>query len=213
MAGERNDYSGCPIPLDGQRLVVEPTFKYKGLGDVGKEEFEPVPEGFKVRNTFWSHKYRCHYAICEEPDGKVWGTPFAGSGSQANALLLTLGASDVWGIEQESNATQLLGTMLRHRQFKQYLLTGMFLEKSERSGVTYLFRKLRPTVALSSNTGHPKVLACLCLHPIAYYEGSWAGAMTPTDDVVAHLAMCRGDEKMFWKRSAQHNPRETESGL
>jgi hypothetical protein len=124
----------------------------------------------------------------------------------------------VWGIEQEGRAVQLLGQMLRHRAFKQYLLTGMFIETSRRSGVTYIFRKLRPTVALApTRPGREqqsiRILACLCMHPIAYYEGSWAGAMCPTDDVIAHLALMRGDEHMFWKRCNQHPPHTPEAGL
>ena len=58
-----------------------------------------------------------------------------------------------------------------------------------------------------------KILACLCMHPIAYYAGSWAGAMCPTDDVIAHLSLMRADEHMFWKRSNQHPPYRPEAGL
>lgn len=131
--------------------------------------------------------------------------------------LQTLGCADVWGIEQETNALALLQSMLRPRSFRQYLLTGMFLETSQRSGVTYLFRRLKPTVACApdrkrGNDGM-RVLACLCMHPIAYYAGSWAGAMCPTDDVVAHLSLMRADEHMFWKRCNQHPPYRPEAGL
>jgi hypothetical protein len=51
------------------------------------------------------------------------------------------------------------------------------------------------------------------MHPIAYYHGSWAGAMCPTDDVIAHLSLMRGDEAMFWKRSTQHPAYRPEAGL
>jgi hypothetical protein len=51
------------------------------------------------------------------------------------------------------------------------------------------------------------------MHPIAYYEGSWAGAMCPTDDVIAHLMLMRGDEPMFWKRSSQHPATSPAAGL
>jgi hypothetical protein len=119
-------------------------------------------------------------------------------------LLDKLDCADAWGIEQEGNAVQTLGTLLRHRVFKQYLLTGMFMETSARSGVHYLFRRLRPTVAISTRTGDARVLAALCMHPIGYYEGTWSGAMTPTDDVIAHLMLMRGDERLFWSRCNQH---------
>lgn len=32
-------------------------------------------------------------------------------------------------------------------------------------------------------------------------------------DVIAHLALMRGDEHMFWKRSNQHPPYRPEAGL
>jgi hypothetical protein len=130
-------------------------------------------------------------------------------------LLSTLGASDAWGLEQEHNAVQTLGTLIRHRQLKQYLLTGMFLEKSKRSHVSYLFRRLRPTIAISTRNGtaNAKALCALCLHPIAYYDGSWAGAMTPTDDVIAALMLMRGDEHMLWKRANQHPISRKDAGV
>ncbi len=129
--------------------------------------------------------------------------------------LETLRSSVAWSIEGESRALQTLGTLIRHHQFKQYLLTGSFLETSRRSGVTYLFRKLRPTVAIRADyrTDRTRILCALCLHPIAYYSGSWAGVMTPTDDVLAHLMLCRGDEKMFWRRANQHASWRAAAGL
>jgi hypothetical protein len=58
-----------------------------------------------------------------------------------------------------------------------------------------------------------RFLAALCLHPIGYYEDSWAGVMAPTDDVVAHLMLCRGDEHMFWRRANQHASWEQQAGI
>lgn len=212
MADERSDYSGCPIPIEGQRLVIEKTFKYKGIEDLGAEP-EPKDDSFKVRNIWWSARLRCMLAIVEEDGGKLMGLTLRGSANNGAALLHTLGASDVWGIEQESAALNLLATLLPHRRFKQYLLTGSFLETSKRSGVTYVFRKLRPTVAVRSDGDGSSILCTLCMHPIGYYEESWAGCMCPTDDVISHLMMMRGDERMFWCRCEQHGPTRPESGL
>src|SRR4029078_7688471 len=128
--------------------------------------------------------------------------------------LSTLGCADAWGLEQEQRALQLFGTMARHRQMKHYVLTGQVLEKSDRSGVHYLFRRLKPTVAFRPHEdgASMRILAALCQHPIAYYAGSWAGATCPTDDVIAHLTMMRGDEHLFWKRCSQHPPSRPEAG-
>lgn len=179
--------------------------------DMGKE---PEPEEFiKTRNVFWSTWKRCDIAVVLDDDGKVRKFPVPGSSTQVDILLNTLGASTAWGIEQESKALQLLAEQVRHHAFKHYLLTGSFLETSKRSGVTYLFRKLRPTLALKASDGYMRILCALCMHPIAYYQRSWAGAMCPTDDVLAHLMLMRGDEVMFWKRCNQHAPHRPEAGI
>ncbi len=190
---------------------------FAGLYDGQADDMDPDdPTVYRVRNEFWSHRYRATIQVLEK-NGRVVGG-FKPGFHHIGYSLQTMANSDVWGIEQEQRALQLLGTMIRHVQFKRYLMTGMFLEQSKRSGVTYLFRRLKPTVALrpwrSGATDEPAtILACLCQHPIAYYESSWAGAMCPTDDVIAHLTLMRGDEHLFWKRSTQHPPHRPEAGL
>lgn len=202
------------MPLSDQRLIIEPRFpKAKELCEIGvaKDAPENEFEGAEIVNRFYSSKKGRDVVIWRK-DGKTdWGT--AGTVHGLHHALLTLGASHAWGIKQEANAVQLLASMLRHHQFKQYMLTGSFLEKSARSGVLYLFRRLRPTVAIRCKGDSSRILAALCMHPIGYYESSWAGAMCPTDDVVAHLALMRGDEPMFWRRCNQHAPWRPEAGL
>jgi hypothetical protein len=216
MAEERSDWAGIPMPLEGERLVVEPRFpNAEALMAMGKKDEEQDPPGAKLRNSWWSSRLRSEIMIWEE-NGKIqWGK--IGRPHHITLDLHTLGCADAWGIEQESNAVKLLASLVRHRQLKHYLLTGMFMETSKRSGLTYIFRRLKPTVVvdcrdLSSTEGTP-ILAALCLHPIAYYSGSWAGAMCPTDDVVAHLMMMRGDEHLYWRRANQHHPGRPEAGL
>jgi hypothetical protein len=216
---ERGSWAGIPMPLTGERLIIEPSYpKAKELMEIGVAERAPSDlDDARIRNSWYSLHHRAVIILWEQNGRIDWGKRPAFHHIQHD--LRTLGCSDAWGIEQEANALQLLGTMLRHRQFKQYLLTGMFLEKSARSGVTYLFRKLRPTLAIKANAGLPEkahgmeILCGLCMHPIAYYDGSWAGAMCPTDDVIAHLAMMRGDEAMLWRRCNQHPPYRPEAGL
>lgn len=212
------------MPLDDQQLVVEPNYpKAKELMLMGREfrgvdidaEAEKKYAKATIRNRWFSDLYRCDILIWEL-DGKIeWGKQARMHGFPMQ--LGTLGAADAWGIEQEHNALQTLGEMVKHRAFKQYLLTGMFLETSPRSGLTYCFRRLRPTVVLTTrNPKHPgeiAILTTLCLHPIAYYAGTWGGAMCPTDDVIAHLALMRGDEHMLWRRANQHDAITPESGL
>lgn len=210
IAEEKAEWAGIPMPIEGQRLVVEPRYpNAAALSKLGRADDQP--DNRKVRNSFWSWKKRSDVVIYEEDGRLLWG--LLPGPHHFSHDLSTLGAADVWGIEQEARAVQTLATLLRHRSFKHYMLTGMFLETSRRSGVTYMFRRLKPTVAISTNGTEPRILCALCLHPIAYYEGSWAGAMCPTDDVIAHLMLMRGDEPMFWRRANQHAPYRAEAGL
>lgn len=232
IAERESEWAGIPMPLEDIPLTIEPTFpRAKELSAIGqKPERSAEDEGVKYRNRFYSHKLRCDIYIWNESDGRLCWGPVAAVHS-LNHQLQTLGASYAWGIEQESKALNLLGTLIRHHQFKQYLLTGMFMERSPRSGLTYLFRKLRPTVVIDARQeSRPRykigntsatwkedrsalIMTCLCMHPIGYYQGSWAGAMTPTDDVISHLMLMRGDEPMFWRRANQHSPLRPEAGL
>lgn len=218
IAAERENWSGIPVPVHRSPLVIEPTYAYAGLNGFcfGMEkEVGEAGEGTqpKARNIFWSWRKRCWVSIIEEPDGRLWAGA-VGPSNSALMILDTLSASDAWGIEQEGAAIDLLGKLLKHRQFKQYMLTGTFLESSKKSGLYYIFRRLRPTMAISPRGKDScKVLCCLCMHPIGYYGQTWAGCMCPTDDVIAHLLLMRADEKMFWKRCSQHAPWTPEAGL
>lgn len=213
-AHERGYWQGIPMPLDGERLVIEPSYpNAKELSSMGEVAGIPAEdEGYAVRNRFWSDRRMCEVLVFTNPAGKIeWGIV---PGIRHLAYdIRTCGCSDAWGIEQEGAALATLAGLLPHHAMKRYLLTGMFFETSSRSGVIYLFRKLRPTVAIHNVNGEMRVLAALCLHPIAYYEGSWAGAMCPTDDVLAHLMLMRGDEAMFWRRANQHAAIRPEAGL
>lgn len=201
------------MPLDGERLIIEPNFpKAAELMSIGAKPPED-DDGWRLRNRWHSRRHGCDILIMEREGVISWGKLPAMH--HLDHDLATLGCTDAWGVEQEGAAVRLLGEKVSHRQFKQYMLTGMFLERSRRSGVFYLFRRLKPTIALkgSDTSGQMRILAALCMHPIAYYAGSWAGAMCPTDDVIAHLMLMRADEHMLWKRSSQHPPYRPEAGL
>lgn len=226
IAKERGHWAGVPMPMQDNPLVVEPKYPHAQLFESFYREPEKPVEGATFRNRFYSRHRRCDIYVYEE-GGRVkhgWVPRVHGF----TQMLNTIGASYAWGIEQESKALQTLGTLVKHHTFKQYLLTGMFIETSKRSGLTYVFRKLRPTVVLdirakqidynfgelaATERNEGRIMGCLCLHPIAYYQDSWAGAMCPTDDVIAHLMLMRGDEPMFWRRANQHSPAMPEAGL
>lgn len=222
LAEHVGEWAGIPVPIDGTRMVVDKAYPFAEIFNQ-QAASEIVPEGEidtpdgprRIRSRFWSWGRRAHVIILESPDGRVtaddWGVVPAGN--QLVQQMRTLGAAVAWGWEQEVAAMELLESLVTPHAFKTYMLTGAFMESSRRSEVTYMFRRLRPTVAISMRGEHPRVLAALCLHPIAYYEGSWAGAMCPTDDVIAHLMLMRGDERLFWARANQHPVWRPEAGL
>ena len=203
------------MPLNGRPMTIEPTYpkaaELMAMCRDPKIKAEIDAEShLRVRNRFYSSAKHGDVVIFEK-NGKIdWGVE---QFNPVATLLGTLDCADAWGIEQEGNAVDALGKLLRHHNFKQYLLTGMFMESSARSGVVYLFRRLRPTIAITLRGEEPRILAALCMHAIGYYEGTWAGAMTPTDEVIAHLALMRGDEAMFWRRCNQHAPWRASAGI
>lgn len=231
LAHERGEWAGYPMPMTGSPLVIEPTYPHAPAFEAMGHDAESLVEmraeaefskDKTIINRFYSSQRRGDVVIWRDAEGKTdWGVIHAIH--SVPMQLATLSAADAWGIEQEAQAIQTLGTLLRHRQFKQYMMVGMFMEQSKRSGIHYLFRKLRPTIAASFTAGHPwskardiqslRMLCALCLHPIGYYEGSWGGVMCPTDDVIAALMLMRGDEKMLWRRANQHPSWRPEAGL
>ena len=212
IAKMTDEFAGIPVPVDGQRLIIDPSYKWaEALGNIEKSD-DPDP-AIKVRNHWYSKRRRCRIYVLEVDGKSEWAPDVS---KPIDAEMMTMGASVAWGVEQEANALQTLAGHLPHHQFKYYLMAGMFVEKSKRSGITYLFRKLRPTVALAPALERPdrfNMLCSLCMHPIGYYEHSWAGAMCPTDDVIAHLMLMRADEHLYWKRCNQIPSHLPESGL
>lgn len=214
VAAERGEWAGIPMPLDGASLIVEKSYPFAAA--YTRPSNDDDDHGIKIRNAWWSSRLHAEIYIYED-NGKLSHFVSRKPPHNFSMEIQGFGCMDVWGLEQEQNAIQLLGSLVRHRQLKQYILTGGFLERSRRSGLTYYFRRLRPTVVIDARdetSSQPARIVCtLCMHPIAYYEGTWAGAMCPTDDVVAHLMLMRGDEHMFWRRANQHSPERPEAGL
>lgn len=123
-----------------------------------------------------------------------------------DTMAVRAGALD-W--ETEITAMRSLQQKITDGQWGSYVLSGMFPEKSERSGVTYILRKGLPTIAiterkLADGRVRRHFLAALCLHPLAYYTNTWAGSQPPSDEVMAHLLLIRADEHTFWKKAGQH---------
>lgn len=222
IAEHAGEWAGIPMPIEGTRMVVDPAYPFAALfADQATADGAGDDGGLTLRSRFWSSHRSGEVLVMQTAEGRVdWG--IVPGVNHFDMALATMGAAVAWGVEQESAALELLHDLLTPHAFRAYLLTGMFLEHSPRSGVHYVFRRLRPTIAMTLREGvvfrryatpGVRILAALCLHPIAYYAGSWAGAMCPTDDVIAHLMLMRGDERLFWSRANQHPAWRREAGI
>jgi hypothetical protein len=217
------EWGGIPLPVPGAHLVMEPGYPFEGIettrgllrfrrpshpaeGPVGQE---------RVFNRWYSRRLdRMVSIIGTEARRRAVVEPGLDN-LGLDMALETMVVAGGWSSRAERRARQRLRTLISPGHDRAYELTGGFLERSRRSGVVYLFRRLRPTLALRHVAAEERVrvLAALCLHPVGHYERSWAGAMTPTDDVIAHLLLMRGCEARFWARAEQHPSWDPASGL
>ena len=217
FAKHSDTWAGCPLPLDGIKLVIEPRYPHQGLhGYAFDEERDPDYDAYNDQQYGGKPlakfvRYSPHkegYLGIELVDGKqriAWRLSSTKVDQQLRMMMDTMIAIRAWDIEAELKAQVKLGSLIDDHQMRQYMLTGSFVERSKRSQVLYVFRRLRPTLALRHGWDyHLKVLCGLCFHPVGYYEKTFAGCLVPTDDVIAHLLMMRGDERKFWAQANQH---------
>lgn len=227
-----SDWQGIPVMLGpDQPLVLAPGHPmqdlYSQLGETAGSELRilvsdgPDPDDEQVVN-YWVDRRRNREVFILRRAGRAYALagplPPDGSMKRLNLWMKTIGAADAWDLDAEHRARESLRAMLTERQWRHYDLTGSFFETSPRSRVTYLFRRLRPTVAMTprwkdGSEDMMRCLAVLCLHPIGYYADSWGGCLVPTDDVIAHLVWMRGDEADFWRHANQHDPAAPQAGL
>lgn len=214
LAQERSEWAGLPMIVDGQRLRLEPRFPYQFDVCSNADVNEAQVDKDEVINSWWCDTLVAEIFVVRTNGGKPYALKrFVRGGRNGRQLIDTLACAFAWLPEAEMKAMAKLAAMITPHAMRTYCMTGMFLESSPRSKVTYLFRRLRPTVALSGATGTMRILCALCLHPIGYYDGTHAGVMTPTDEVLAHLVWMRGDEHGFWKQANQHQPNDPNAGL
>jgi hypothetical protein len=227
-----DEWQGFPVPLPGidcrlhdRHPMREKIRQFQLDVALGRED-ELKVTGERVVNEWFSRRIGKYVIIVEHSDGRretiaYWKSPDC-SMDRLNFWLQTIGASDAWDWDAERKAKAKLRAMVTPRAYRHYDLTGSFFETSPRSGLTYVFRRLRPTIVLSPRpteamvkrgSDHMRCLCCLCFHPIGYYEETWAGCLVPTDDVIAHVEMMRGDEAYYWRKANQHAPHLPEAGL
>jgi hypothetical protein len=228
MTETEHEWCGFPMPLPGLGLVIEDKNPHREkvaqIQQVVDEDRVPkkrTPDtddepGWHIVNEWHCAERNGRILVLHHDDGRKTFGFDSYLPRRNNMWLGPIESSDAWSLDAEYKAMTTLQGLLNERMWRIYVLTGTFLETSKRSGVHYMFRRCRPTLAFTgahSIGDEVRILAALCLHPIGFYANSFAGAMTPTDDVIAHLLMMRGDEHLFWRRANQHPPDVPEAGL
>lgn len=228
---EKKEWCGLPMPCKAAPLVIEPRSPYAHLTGLRLREGTEEPycdeepscddeddEWEFVNSWYCLARAQAVYIVKHKETGKIrkflWY--HAEELRDRNTMFFkTLGTSRTLNACAELTAMEKLRGMIPEHLFDMYILQGQFLETSPRSGVTYVLRKNRPTVAIASGLGEEslRILSVLCLHPLGYYRGTWSGVMVPTDDVIAHLLMIRGDEHTFWKKANHHQTHQISAGL
>jgi hypothetical protein len=217
------EWGGIPLPVPGAHLVMEPRYPFEGIETaLGMRRFrrparpaEGPGDGELVYNRWYSRRLGRMVSI-RGTEGRRHAVVEPGLDSiRLDMTLETMVVAGGWSPRAERRARERLRGLISPGHDRVYELTGGFLERSRLSGVAYLFRRLRPTLALRYDAAGERIrlLAALCLHPVGYYERSWAGAMTPSDDVIAHLLLMRGCEAKYWARAEQHPAWDPAAGL
>ena len=229
------EWAGAPFPIHELSLVIEKRYPFQALNGMslknmtgGRKAEDDKPVDWKLRNRWICELRGVEVFIWEESDGRITKSVLPiRAGHRIDMWMNTLATYEAWTVAGEVRAMSKLRGLIKPHLYDMYFLTGMFLETSKRTGITYLFRKLRPTIALrkgafpnrSPDVGDAppldamRIMAALCLHPIGFYERSWGGVMVPTDDVMAHLLLMRGDEALFWRKANKHRPDSAEAGI
>lgn len=232
-AAEQGEWCGAPLPVDDYELVVAPTYGFQKLNgfklkesvvDVAKREcpeiLEIVQEVLEPEhiNSWWCparggwvHIFRENGRIQHWVDVE-YAKQYA---DRVERILCGAQISQVQDPLAEITAIQKLGSLVKPHLWAMYVLHGLILETSPKSGVTYVIRKSRPTLALRPDpkTGMMRTLTALCLHPIGYYDQTHIGCMVPTDEVIAHLILIRTREAFFWRKANHHPPYTWQAGI
>jgi len=229
LADHAGEYAGIPLDIEGFSLVLEDRHPHKAAWEAILSHPEPrefrcstsdVDDTTWIRNSWWCRQRNARVYLFQR-GGKVEVLLDRRERTPARRItfqMMTLGAQQAWDLDCEMRARTKLHGMIGDYLYGMYELTGAFMWTSPRSGCTYIFRRLRPTVVMvptdRKDPEQPmRLLTALCLHPLGYYAETYAGSMVPTDDVIAHYLLAKGDEHGFWRRANQHDIWTPEAGI
>lgn len=229
LADAVGEYAGIPLDIEGFNLVLEDRHPHKAVFEQILSHPEPrefvctnddMNETVELVNSWWSQAKQARVWLFRI-NGKTEVRLDRRERTPARRItfaMMTLGAQQAWDLDCEMRAREKLRRMIGEYLYGMYELTGAFMWTSPRSGCTYIFRRLRPTVVMvpcdrKDETKPMRLLTALCLHPLGYYAETYAGSMVPTDDVIAHYLLATGDEHGFWRRANQHDIWTPEAGI
>lgn len=202
-----------PVLANGSHLSSLTQFAQRELWTEQAELLRRT--GVRVFNS-WHQLGDREISVIEAADGTRMAWWKYDAGNRLRKLMNGLAVRNETRLtaETELRALESLKARITENQFRTYVLNDCFTEHSKRSDLYYLFRKGKPTLAMSfHNVTEGRCLAALCMHPYGYYPGTHAGVMAPTDEVIAALLMFRTDEHMFWKKSGQWRSSDPRSGI
>jgi hypothetical protein len=189
--------------------------------DGAKDELE-VPENIEVVNMWqtrrsWKGMHGMVLVLRNTDTGKsfkVFKPSLSPDRQRFDMWLDTGGIRSRYSLaEAERVARKRLEEALSPQQQDCYLVNDAFAEHGK-SGIMYILRKSRPTIAMRINPdGSGTPICALCLHPLGYYKGTWAGVMPPSDEVLSHLLMIRGNEYLLWKKANHISFDQPNSGI
>lgn len=190
-------------------------------------------EIYKAKQILWRDDVPMPQALQYQTDDPVR----VNSLNRLGLLLLTQvrlnqGATPKAKLKAERKAKQKSVTMLSEEQFASFELSGSFWEQSPNRKFRYLIRKNRPTLAfrvrmdtglfpevdvfelgIFSKVEKLRIICALCIHPIGYHTLTFAGILTPTDEVINVVQLIRQDERGFWKNATLHKITEPVAGI
>lgn len=200
IATEQGEWAGIPIPVAGMDVVVANQ----------RQSFAPIWPAHVRRDTVNSWQVRKSYTmwLFRDEDGKTRGYPDNYWSQRFLAMFDTLYARRAVLPESEMVAFAKLLDHLNDGQARDYVLSNMFVERGPRSDLLYVFRRGLPVLTFRSEGEQLTPRAALCLHPLAYYARTHAGALAPSDEVLALLLMMRAGEPFLWRKANQLDIRD-----
>lgn len=199
IATSQGEWAGVPVPVADFRPVL--------AGDQQRvAQIWPRRLPQEGRHNSWRVN-RAYSVYLWEREGRTVGLAMNYWAQRLDAIFDTMAARRAVLPDAELVAFMKLLDHLNDGQARDYVVSNMFVERG-RSGLLYVFRRGLPVLTFRTTDDEVQPRAALCLHPLAFYEGTHAGALPPSDELLALLLMLRADEPFLWRKANQLDIRD-----